>query len=215
MKSSLLLTFVFVLLFSACNRQVCRDCEAFSYDTEAFDPATDGRDLRFRGPDGEVVVFELSGSRTSPESNVCSVSVDEPREIDCQASALFQYTSQELGIDMSFSYEQYQSFRSASDEQVILYFAFRESGLPDLYQTHALIIEPNILIDDEAVILRDSVQLDSTIYTDVLELKQSVEAFLSVPLLPNAGRFVSILLKEGVGILRLTDVDGNVYVRID
>ncbi len=202
------------LLYAGCNKQVCRDCPGFTYDAEGFLPDYAMDEIRFRTSDGDTTVFERLREQTSEPAPVCSVSADEERDIDCNEISDVQYRNAEVGIDLTLSFNQVLSIRN-TPEQTVLSFFWKDITQSEFNRTHAVLVVPNIVTDGELVVLRDSVTIGGILYTDVLELRQDATAFAVLPFLSRSARFTSIMLKEGVGLLRLQDVDGKAYVKID
>ncbi|WP_273444758.1 hypothetical protein [Neolewinella agarilytica] len=202
------------LLYAGCNKQVCRDCPGFTYDAEGFLPDYGAEEIRFRTSEGDTTVFERLRVQTSEPAPVCSVSADEERDIDCNEISEVQYRNAAVGIDLTMNFNQVLSIRN-TPEQTVLSFFWKDITQSEFNRTHAVLVVPNIVLDGELALLRDSITIGGQMYTDVLELRQDATAFAVLPFLSNSGRFTSIMLKEGVGLLRLQDVDGKVYVKID
>lgn len=214
MKNLLLLTAIGACaLLAGCNREVCRTCPGLTYDFESFDPTIGDDAMTFRRNDGMRFDFTFARNVVTPENEVCSTSVDEEREISCDAIAEYQFRSEELEIDMSINFLELIAGRQGVPDQVILSYSFKGRNFGQFQRTHAVVLEPQIILGDDVVELRDSLTIDGTLYTEVLEIIQPAAAFEPVVDLPDAARFTSIFLKEGVGLLRLVDVDSNVYTR--
>jgi len=214
MKIYLPFLFLLGVLYAGCNKQVCRDCPGFTYDAEGFLPDYGGEELRFRTSEGDTTVFERLRLQSSDPAPTCSVSADEERDIDCNEISNVQYRNTDIGVDMTLSFNQVLSIRN-TPEQTVLSFFFKDITQGEFNRTHAVLLVPNIVLDGELVVLRDTVTIGGEMFTDVLELRQTAEAFAVLPFLSRSGRFTNIMLKEGVGLLRLVDVDGKVYLKID
>lgn len=202
------------LLYAGCNKQVCRDCPGFTYDAEGFLPDFGADEIRFRTSDGDTTVFERLRAQASEPAAVCSVSADEERDIDCNGISDVQYRNTDVGIDLTLNFNQVLSIRN-TPEQTVLSLFFKDIIQGEFNRTHAVLLVPDIVADGELVLLRDTVNLGGEVFTDVIELRQTAEAFAVLPLLSRSGRFTNIMMKEGVGILRLVDVDGKTYLKID
>lgn len=202
-----------VALISGCDREVCRLCPGLTYDFEAFDPTIGDDVLTFMRDDSVSFDFTFARNVVTPENEVCSTLVDEEREISCDAIGEYQFRSEELGIDMAINFLELIAGRLGVPDQVILSYSFKGRNFGQFQRTHAVILEPQIILEDDIVELRDSINVGGTIYNEVLQIIQPAEAFEPVVDLPDNARFTSIFVKEGVGLLRLVDVNGNVYNR--
>lgn len=207
------LTICACFILVGCNKEVCRVCPGLTYDFESFDPTIGDDALTFRRNDGMRFDFNFARNTITPENEVCSTVVDEELEISCDAIAEYQFRSAELEIDMSVNFLELIAGRQGVPDQVILSYSFKGRTFGQFQRTHAVVLEPQIILGDDVVELRDSLTIDGILYTEVLEIIQPAAAFEPVIDLPNAARFTSIFLKEGVGLLRLVDVDSNVYTR--
>lgn len=208
---SYLLPFV-LLLVVGCREEVCRECPGITFDYESFDPTVNDDAFVFSRADGSTLTFERIRFNRTEGQEVCTEDVDEPADIICDGFADLQLGSEELGIDMAINYYQILGQRGVPT-QTVQSFSFRDRDFTQFLRTHAVVIEPEIVLQGSFVELRDSLTIDGELYLDVLRLNQPASAFDQLTSLPDAGRFTVIEFKEGVGLLRLVDVDGNVYER--
>lgn len=214
MKNLLLLLAAVTITASGCNSEVCRQCPVVEFDYQSFEPAFAADVIAFtKVSDGSTVEFTLDRTAESPEYESCSRDADEIFDIGCSSSAEARYTSSELGVDMSINFLELIPDRRGNPVQVIQSFSFKERAFSEFVRTHAIVLRPEIVLADDVVERRDSLEVDGELYLDVLELIQPEAAFEPLTTLPDAGRFVTINIKEDVGLLRLVDVNGNVYER--
>lgn len=213
MKPIFSLFALLLLTLTACNQEECRDCATIAFDYSNFDPTVAEDEIVLRSATGETVTFELARFEESPANTVCSTVVDDPADISCSAVVEGQYISEDLGIDMAINFLELVGQRGVPT-QVVESFSFKARNFSQFERTHAVVLQPNIVLEDEVVELRDTLTIDGVTYADVLALLQPAAAFEVLVNLPDAGRFTEINVKEGVGLLRLVDVDGNVYNRV-
>ncbi|MFT7121195.1 MAG: hypothetical protein ACJAZ9_001373 [Neolewinella sp.] len=204
--------FLFALLFASCIEDTCRDCPGLTYDYAAFDPTALDDEWVFTNAAGAEITFVRVRNNETVADEVCSANVGSVRELSCTESAEIQFTSDELELNLSVNYLQLIG-DIGEPEQVILSYSFKAPAFSDFLRTHAVILEPQIVLTNDVVELRDSLTINDQLYLEVLELRQPATAFGALVNLPSNGRFTTISIKEGVGVLRLTDVDGNTYLR--
>lgn len=201
-----------LLAVSACNSEVCRDCPGITFNYEAVDPTINDEAMVFTRTDGSTVTFTRARFDETEGVTICSRNVDDPIDIPCDGVAEVQLISEDIGIDMAINFLELIGQRGVPT-QVIQSFSFKARTFSQFQRTHAVVLEPQVVLEEGVVELRDTITLDGQLYEDVLVLIQPVDAFDGLIDLPEAGRFTSIIVKEGVGLLRLVDVNGNVYVR--
>ncbi len=196
---------------SACLKQECRTCEAFTFDAESFNPDYAERDIVLRNvATDEEITFAFVQLLNSNEQETCA-DVSSPADIACSSAGNAAYRSQELMIDMNLGFQ-------ATDENtdVVMAYSFKGTAATQFTPTHALRNAPDIQLVADRVVQLDSLPLGDTLLLDVIDIRQPVEAFATVgAVLPEAGRFTNVYFREGGGLLGLRDVNDRVYIRQD
>lgn len=213
--NQLFFLFLATALFSGCLQQECRDCEAFNFEAEQFNPDFADNDLVFRDTTGGEVTFEFLRMVNSPAQEVCSGNVSNPSDIPCVTNAITSFRNSDLGIDMLIDFEANDRFEPGAQGRVAMAFEFKGMESTRFTRTHALVVDPEIRLVPNAIIALDSVELGDTLLRDVIDLRQPAAGFSTVGLeLPASGRFTNLYLRPNEGLLGLRDVEGKVYLRV-
>ena len=213
MKQIIFSLFAIAFLATGCDSEVCRNCEPINFNYESFDPTVNDNTLTFiRSTDGATIQFDRVTTTETPETMSCSRDVDEAVEIICTSAAETEWTSEDLGVDIQINFTEILGQRGVPT-QVIENFSFKGRAFSAFLRTHAVVLQPEIVESADLVLVLDSLRVDGLLLTDVIEMRQPAEAFDALPELPDQGRYTRVDVKEGIGIVRLVDVDGTIYER--
>ena len=203
------------LLFAGCLGQECRQCDAFTFDVERINPDYGGTNLRFVDPvTGDELTFERIQSIASPAQERCVADVDSSDDIDCATAATISYRNQDMGTDMLFVAERLDVANAGREDQTIFYYEFKAMERTQFVRTHAVIVEPEIELNDDIVRRLDTITLGNRTYEDVLDLLQPASFLETIgEAIPARAKFTNLYLLEGFGLVGLRNVDGEVFVR--
>ncbi|MEZ4909597.1 MAG: hypothetical protein R2774_01920 [Saprospiraceae bacterium] len=212
MKISWSYIFLIIILGIGCDNYHSRECDAFYYDYNNWQPIDDDNSIKFTSSNNEEITFELEETNLSESytegyigGNCCD---NEPETVVCNMRGIFLYYSQSLELDLRIEFWQREIFEQPIEEQTIFYeIAFKEDNDSIFTPLHGFQIEPSFDLLNNNQTTFDSIVLNNQTYFDVIQSEIDTNAVQ----LNERFSFWRLMASRGKGIIYFADKNGKEY----
>jgi len=212
MKTNLFRILLLSFLIISCDAYHSRNCDAFYYEYNNWQKINDQDTISFISNSNEEISFQLVEKYLSEpveqgrRGGTCCD--NDPSFIICDMFGSFFYSSDDLGIDMSLYFNQFEMFEQPIEDQTITFeVAFKDQSDTTFTNLHNLQIEPDYNFMSPRHSVHDSIIINNETYFDVIQS----EFDTSRNVVDDKIYFWKILASRGKGIVYLERKDGEKY----
>ena len=205
---------ILLLAFSiiGCDNYHYRDCTSLYYDYNNWQPIDENDTIKFVSTNSEEISFVLEEANLSEPYTEGYIGGDccdnDPEDVICNMRGVFDYHSEELGVDLRIEFWQREVFEQPIDEQTVFYEAYFKDAIDTVYTPlHGFKIEPDFSLLNSNQTTFDSIVLNNRTYYDII---QSEIDTTSVQL-NDKFSFWKLIASRGKGIIYLADKSGKEY----